>query len=165
MRLSRRGLGGGAIDDHLLGACSSTGERGRPCLIPIDSLEESPAFGSTSETRCEDGDRRAAAGLDGSPVIGGGGRLGLDGGRAKSDVDMRGTVGSSTGATVGTATLSLTVPERVLLLRRPVGSDVPATGFQDRFGEPLASGGISSIFSTLLGVGTSVRLTEGDRSG
>lgn len=138
----------------------------RPCLIPIDSLEESPTLGSTSETRCEDGDRCAAAGFDGSPVIGGGECLGLDGGRAKSDVDMRGAVGGSTGARVGTTTLSLTVPERVLLLRRPVGLDVPATGFQDRFWESSVSGVISSsIFSTLLGVGTSVRLTEEDRSG
>jgi len=139
----------------------------RPCLTSIDSLE-GPAFGTTSETRCEGGDRRTAVGFDGSPVVGGGGRLGTGGGRANDDVNMRGAdaVGGSTIAKVCIVALSLTVPERVLLLRIPVGSDASATGFRDRLCERSASRCISSsIFGTLLGVGTSMSLIKGYRGG
>lgn len=128
----------------------------RPFLIPTCSPDEAPAFGIRSETCCEGNDRRVTAGFDGSPVVCGGGRLGAVGvGRAKGDVDMRqaDAAGDSAVPRTGAAALSLTVPERARLLRRPVGSEVLATGFS------------SSTLGTLLGVGTSALLTKGDRSG
>jgi len=118
--------------------CSSTGER-LGCTCPFMTSTDSPdeeatVFGMGTETCCKGNDHRVTAGFDGSPSVCGGGPLvAVRGEGAIVDGDVAGRLGCSTVPMVGASILlPVTVPERVRLLRTPVGSEAPTTGLPGR---------------------------------